>query len=148
MVILQEASDHAPLVSDQFVAYTGGTDRAVLLNKNTFEPDAAVAVINESSTSKDKWGMAALVVRGLLRGPSLSGTPAVTFCSVRIHTVVAKKRDASTSLLQALNAHMLQHKVDFIGCDFNMSAYSTVGHVFADQEFAAPSSSLLWGSEP
>ena len=40
---------------------------------------------------------------------------------------------------------MLQHNVDLIGSDFNMSAYSTVGHVFADQEFAAPGSSLLWG---
>ena len=55
VVILQEAGDHATLVSDQFVAYTGGTDLAILLNKNTFEPDAAVAVINESSTSKDTW---------------------------------------------------------------------------------------------
>ena len=89
--------------------------------------------------------MVALVVRGLFRRPSLSGTPTVTFCSVHIHNVVAKKRDASTSSLQALHAHMLQHNVDLIGSDFNMSAYSTVGHVFADQEFAAPGSSLLWG---
>ena len=59
--------------------------------------------------------------------------------------VVAKKRDASTSPLQALHAHMLQHNVDFIGGDFNMSAYPTVDHVFADQEFAAPGSSLLCG---
>ena len=80
--------------------------------------------------------------------PISLGYSCVTFCSVHIHTVVAKKRDASTSLVQALHAHMLQHNVDFIGGDFNMSAYSTVGHVFADQEFAAPGSSLLWGSEP
>ena len=35
-VILQEASDHVPHVSDQFIAYTGNTDLAVLLNKETF----------------------------------------------------------------------------------------------------------------
>ena len=71
--------------------------------------------------------MVVLVVRGLLRRPSLSGTPIVTFCSVHIHNVVAKKRDASTDLLRRLHAHMLQHNVDFIGGDFNMSAFSTVG---------------------
>ena len=37
-----------------------------------------------------------------------------------------------------------QHEVDFIGGDFNMSACSTVGDVFADPEFSAPGNSLLW----
>ena len=32
----------------------------------------------------------------------------------------------------------------FIGSDFNMSAFSTVGDVFTDPEFAAPGNSLLW----
>ena len=137
-VILQEASDHAPRVSDQFVAYTGGTDLAILLNKDTFEPDSAVFAISKASFSKDTWGMAALVVRGLLRRPSLSGTPTVTICSVHVHNAVAKKRDASTSLLRRPHAHMVQHNVDFIGDDFNMSAFSTVGDVFTDPEFAAP----------
>ena len=53
--------------------------------------------------------MAALVVRGLLRRPSLSGTPTVAFCSVHIHNVVAKKRDASADLVRRLHAHMVQH---------------------------------------
>ena len=144
VVILQEASDHAPLVSDQFVTYTGGTDLAILLNRSAFEPGAAVAVINEFSTSQDTWGMVALVVRGLLRRPSLSGAPTLTSCSVHVDNVVAKKRDASTSLLQAPRAHVLQHNVDFIGGYFNMCAFSYVAHVFADQGFAAPGSSLLW----
>ena len=39
---------------------------------------------------------------------------------------------------------MHQHNVDFIGGDFNMSAFSTVGNVFSDPEFAAPGNSLLW----
>ena len=38
-VILQEASDHVPRISDQPTAYTGNTDLAILLNKDTFEPD-------------------------------------------------------------------------------------------------------------
>ena len=41
-VILQEASDHVPHISDQFIAYTGNTDLAILLNKDTFEPNPAV----------------------------------------------------------------------------------------------------------
>ena len=129
-VILQEASDHAPRVSDQFIAYN---------------PVVLVFTISEASSSKDMWRMAALVVRGLLRRPSLSGSPTVTFCSVHVHNKVAKKRDASTSLLQRLYAHMVQHNVDFIGGDFNMSAFSTVGGVFSDPEFRAPGNALLWG---
>ena len=89
--------------------------------------------------------MVLLIVRGLLRRPSLSGTPTVTFCSVHIHNVVAKKRDASTELLQFLHAKMREQNVDFIGGDFNMSAFSTVSDVFSDPEFSAPGHSCLWG---
>ena len=144
-VVLQEASDHVPHVSDQFIAYTGNTDLAILLNKNTFEPDPVVFALKEDSTSKGTWGMVLLIVRGLLRRPSLSGSPTVTFCPVHIHTVVAKKRDASTELLQRLHGYMKQHNVDFIGSDFNMSALSTIGDVFSDPEFSAPGDSFLWG---
>ena len=38
-----------------------------------------------------------------------------------------------------------EHNVDFIGGDFNMSAFSTVGDVFTDEELSAPGKSLLWG---
>ena len=34
--ILQEASGHVPHITDQFIAYTGNTDLAILLNKDTF----------------------------------------------------------------------------------------------------------------
>ena len=78
-VILQEASDHVPHISDQFIAHTGNTDLAILLNKDTFEPDPKVLAFRESSTSKSTWGMVPLIVRALLRRPSLSGTPTVTF---------------------------------------------------------------------
>ena len=76
-VILQEASDHVPHVSVQFIEHTGNTDLAILLNKNTFEPDPMVFAFNKDSTSKGTWGMALLIVRGLLRRPSHSGTPTV-----------------------------------------------------------------------
>ena len=144
-VILQEASDHVPHISDYFRAYTDNMDLAILLNKDTFEPDPTVLTFKADSTSKNTWGMVLLIVRALLRRPSLSCTPAVTFCSVHIHNVVAKKRDASTELLQFLHAKMLEHNVDFIGGDFNMSAFSTVSDVFSDPEFSAPGHSCLWG---
>ena len=130
-VILQEASDHVPHISDYFRAYTDNTDLAILLNKDTFEPDPIVLTFKADSSSKNTWGMVLLIVRALLRRPSLPGTPTVTFCSVHIHSVVAKKREASTELHQFLHAKMLEHKVDFIGGDFNMSAFSTVSDVFS-----------------
>ena len=40
---------------------------------------------------------------------------------------------------------MKQHNVDFIGGNFNMSAFSTVGDVFTDTEFSALGKSFLWG---
>ena len=144
-VILQEASDHVPHITDQFIAYTGNTDLAILLNKDTFEPDPVVFVFKEDSTRKGTCGMVLLIVRGLLRRPFLSGTPTVTCCSVHIHIVVAKKRDASTDVLRRLHGYMKQYNVDFIGGDFNMSAFSTVGDVFSDPEFSAPGNSFLWG---
>ena len=67
----------------------------------------------------------------------------VTLCCVHIHNVVAKKRDSSTDLLRRLHGYVKQHNVDFIGCDFNMSAFSTVGDVFSDPEFSAPGNSFL-----
>ena len=89
--------------------------------------------------------MVLLIVRAVLRRPSLSGSPTVTFCSAHIHNVVAKKRDASTELLQFLHSKMLEYNVDFIGGDINMSAFSTVSDVFSDPEFSAPGHSCLWG---
>ena len=144
-VILQEASDHVPHISDYFRAYTDNTDLAILLNKDTFEPDPFVTSFKVDSTSKNTWVMVLLIVRAMLRRPSLSGSPTVTFCSAHIHNVVAKKRDASTELLQFLHSKMLEYNVDFIGGDFNMSAFSTVSDVFSDPEFSAPGHSCLWG---
>ena len=112
-VILQEASDHVPHISDYFRAYTDNTDLAILLNKDTFEPEPIVNSFKAGSTSKGTWGMILLIVRGFLRRPSITGSPTVTFCSVHIHNVVAKERDASTDLLQRLHGYMEEYNVDF-----------------------------------
>ena len=124
------------------MAYTGNTDLAILLDKDTFELDPIVLTFKADSTSKGTWGMVLLIVRGFLRRLSLWFTDCY---SVHIHNVVAKKRDASTDLLQRLHGYVREHNVDFIGGDFNMSAFSTVGDVFTDDEFSAPGNSLLWG---
>ena len=145
-VIFEEASDHVPHISDQFRAYTDNMDLAILLNKDTFEPDPIVLTFKAESASKGTWGMVLLIVRGLLRRPSLSGSSTVTFCSVHIHNVVAEKRDASTELLQFLHAKMREHHVDFTGADFNISAFSTVSDVFSDPEFSAPGHSWSVGT--
>ena len=139
-VILQEASDHVPHISDQFVAHTGNTDLAILLNKETFEPDPTVLAFRESSTSKGTWGMVLLIVRALLRCSSLAGTSTVTFCSVHI----PKKRDASTDLLQRLHGYFKQHNVDFIGGDFNRVPYSQFVTCSRIQIFSAPGLSSVW----
>ena len=107
-----------------------------MLNKDTFEPDTLVFAFKEDSTNKSTWGMVLLIVRGLLRRPSLSGTPTVTFCSGYIHNAVAKKRDASIDLLRRFHGYMKQHNVDFIVGELNMSPFSTV--VFSDTEFSVP----------
>ena len=72
-VIRQEASDHVPHITDQFIAYTGNTDLAILLNKDTFEPDPTVLSFRENSTSKGTWGMVLLIVRALLHRPHFLG---------------------------------------------------------------------------
>ena len=51
-VTLQEASDHVPHISDHFRVYTDNMDLAILLNKDTFEPDPIVLTFKADSTSK------------------------------------------------------------------------------------------------
>ena len=51
-VFLQEASDHVPHISDQFIAHTGNTDLAILLNKDTFEPDPVVFAFKKTPQAK------------------------------------------------------------------------------------------------
>ena len=60
--------------------------------------------------------------------------------------VVARKRDAATSLLQRLCAHIFLFDVDFVGGDFYMAAKGTVADMFSDPEFKAPGTTPLWGA--
>ena len=60
--------------------------------------------------------------------------------------LVAKRRDAATSLLQRLYAHMELFDVDFVGGDFNMAVKGPVADVLSDPEFMAPGSIPLWGT--
>ena len=145
-VLLQEARDHVPHISDQFNTYSDEKDLAILLNKDTFLPSAVKYPIIEESASRTTWGLTALVVCGHLRRPLAGAPKTVTFCSVHLHNVVAKKRDAATSLLQRLYAHMKLLDVDFVGGDFNMAVKGPVADVFSDAEFMAPGSSPLWGA--
>ena len=125
-VILQEATTF--LTSPTSSLRTLATRTSPSCSTRTpLSPILRFSPFNEASTSTHTRGMVLLIVRGLLRRPSLSGTPPVTFCSVHIHNVVAKKRGASTDLLRRLRGYMHQHIVDFVGGDFNMSAFSSVG---------------------
>ena len=146
VVLLQEAADHVPHVSDQFNTYTDGDNLAILLNKDTFLPDAIKYPISEESTSKTTWGLKALVVRGHLRRPPIGACKTITLCTVHLHNVVAKKCDAATALLQRLHLHMQRLEVEFIGGDFNRAAKRIIAEVFNDPEFMAPGSVPLWGA--
>ena len=46
-----------------------------------FSPTLQSLLSTKLRQARTRWGMAVLVVRGLLRRPSLSGSPTVTFCS-------------------------------------------------------------------
>ena len=59
----------------------------------------------EDPTNRSTCGLIALVVRGRLCRPPAGPPTTVSFCSVHPHNVVAKQRNAATSLLQRLHAH-------------------------------------------
>ena len=121
-MLLQEARDHVQHISDQFQVYTDDEDLAILLNRVTFLPESVKYPIIEESTSKTTWGLEALVVCGHLRRPPIGAPKTITLCTVHLHDVVAKKRDAATSLLQPLYEHMKLLEVDFVGGDFDRAA--------------------------
>ena len=123
-----------------------GKNLAILLNKDTFLPIAVKYPIIEESTSKNTWSLTVLVFCGHLRRPPTSAPKTVTVCSVHLHNVVAKKRDAATSLLQRLYARVKLLDVDFVGGDFNMALKGSVAVVFSDAEFMGPGSTPLWGA--
>ena len=90
-VIVQEASDHVPHITDQFIAHIGDTDLAVLLNKDTVEPDPMVFAFREDSTSKGTWGMVYSSFEACWDAFLFLAHRLSHFvCSVHIHNVVAK----------------------------------------------------------
>ena len=115
--------------------YTNDDDLVILLNRDTFLPNAIKYPISEESTSKAAWGLKALVNQGHLRRPPMGAPKTVTLCTVHLHNVVAKKRDAAISLLQRLYAHTKMLDGDFIGGDFNLAVRGPVADVFSDTEF-------------
>ena len=144
-MILQEASDHVPHISDQFVAYTDNTDLAILLDKDTFEPDPMVFAFKEDSTSKGTWVWYyssfehccdALHFLAHRRSHFAQYTSTMSWPRSVTHPLIS---------YDGYIGYMKQHNVAFIGGDFNMSAFSTTGDVFSDTEFSAPGNSFLWG---
>ena len=103
-------------------ACTDISDLAILLNKDTFEPGAFPSP-SPSPPRASTWRRASLVVRGMLRRPSVADSLTTTFCSSP-HSQQScqkkKKRDASTALLRRLHAHMVRLDVDFTGGDCNL----------------------------
>ena len=143
-VFLQEARDHVQHISDQFQVYTNDDDLVILLNRDTFLPNAIKYPISEESTSKAAWGLKALVNQGHLRRPPMGAPKTVTLCTVHLHNVVAKKRDAAISLLQRLYAHTKMLDGDSIGGDFNLAVRGPVADVFSDTEFMCQGTIPLW----
>ena len=84
--------------------------------------------------------------RGHLRRPPAGAPKTVTFCSIHLHNVVAKKCDAATSFFQRLYAHIKLFDVDFVGGDFHKAVKEPEADVFSYAEFMAPGSSPLWGA--
>ena len=91
--------------------------------------------------------MVLLIVRGLLRRPSLSLVHRLLLFAQYTFTMSWLRN--VMHLLSSFSAYM-----DICGSIlltslvviFNMSALSTVGDVFTDEEFSAPGNSLLWGA--
>ena len=144
-VILQEVGDHVSHITENFNTYTDGNDLAILLNEDTFVSVSAVFPHLKSLHQQRHMGTCSSCRTWPPASPFCCRLPHGHVLLCPLHNKVAKKRDASTSLVLRLLEHIINHSVDFIGGGFNMSAFSTVGDVFSDPEFAAPGNSLLWG---
>ena len=77
----------------------------------------------------------------MLRLPSVAGSSTVT-CQFTSTTKSPRNVMQRHPFLYRLHAHTVRH-VDFIGGDFNMSAFSTVGDVFTVPDFCS-----LWQCSP
>ena len=146
-MILQEAGDHVPHISEHFYTYTDGNDLANLLNKDTLVSGRRGLTHLRGLHKQRHMETCSSCCTWLATAPLVLLTlPQSRSAQLHIHNNVPKNRDASTSLLQRLREHMILRCVDFIGGDFNMSAFSTLGDVFSDLEIAAPGNSLSCGA--
>ena len=133
-VILQEPGDHVPRISENFYTYTDGNNLAILLNKDTFVPNSASSPSQKPPQAKTHGDLLLLSYVAL----------ASPFRCRLTHGHVLFSPLPHLDLLLRLREHMINHSVDFIGVDFNISAFFTVGGVFSDPEFAALGNLLLW----
>ena len=101
---------------------------------DTFEPNPAVFA-----------DMVTLIVRGLLRRPSLSGT--LQSRSAQYMSTMLWPRNVMRARIyfDAFTLTCTSTTSTLLGGDFNMSAFSTVGDVFTVSEFVALGNSLLCG---
>ena len=84
--------------------------------------------------AKVRGGMVLLIVRGLLRRPSLSGTTRQSHFA-RYTSTMLWPRNVTLPLSSSSALHGVyggSTMSTFIGGDFNMSAFSTVSDVFSD----------------
>ena len=88
--ILQEASDHVPQVSDQFIAYTGDTDLAILLKRDT-SPTLQSLLFTRLRQARTRGAWQFLWFEDCCEALPFLAPPTFTFCSVHIHSVVVKK---------------------------------------------------------
>ena len=122
--------------------YTDISDLAILLNKDTFEPGAFPSP-SPSPPRASTWRRASLVVRGMLRRPSVADSLTTTFRSSP-HSQQSCQKNATPQPCCAVSMptwydSMLTSPVGTVTCVF-----STAGDVFMDAEFSAPGDAHLW----
>ena len=105
-----------PQVSDQFIAHTSDTNLAILLNRDTFEPNAAVFVLFtklRQARTREVWQF--LWSEDSCDALPFPAPPHGHFLlRPHPHNVVAKKRDASLICSDG-STHTTQHEVDIGG---------------------------------
>ena len=88
-LILQEASDHVLQVSDQFIAHTGDTDLAILLNKEHVRAQRCSLCFSRSFDKQGHVGHDCSCGSRTFATPfSLSGTTTVTFFALSTFTML------------------------------------------------------------
>ena len=152
--------DHELLTNRFHVTHYGG--RAVLFNKNTFNPDVEVESSYLHDTRRDLldkvmegdpgWVLQGGLSRASFRQPPLSGQKTFTVMSLHMSNIYERKRGIGKKLILTIRAVMLGEHVDLVAGDFNGAVWrcsnrdniSTIDE--ADCALATPPGpTLLWG---